>query len=93
MILRHFIETQAYTKKELLDLIELIRIIKEANKQGVTPRLLKDASLGMIFEEPSTRTRISFEVVMTKLARTVCIRKRVFSPGLSTRASSVLQPS
>ena len=67
MTLRHFIETQHYSKDELVDLIELIRMLKEADRQGFTPRLLQDASLGMIFEEPSTRTRISFEVAMTKL--------------------------
>ncbi len=64
---RHFIETQHYTKDELLELIELIYMLKVAERQGFTPKLLQDASLGMIFEEPSTRTRISFEVAMTKL--------------------------
>ena len=67
MSLRHFIDTQDFAKAELLDLIELIRRIKEADKQGCTPKLLQDASLAMIFEEPSTRTRISFEVAMTEL--------------------------
>jgi putrescine carbamoyltransferase len=65
--LRHFIDTQDYTREELLQLIELIRRIKEADLQGATPKLLQDASLAMIFEEPSTRTRISFEVAMTEL--------------------------
>lgn len=67
MALRHFIDTQDFTKDELLDLIELTRMIKAADKQGCTPKLLQDASLAMIFEEPSTRTRISFEVAMTEL--------------------------
>jgi putrescine carbamoyltransferase len=67
MTLRHFINTLDYSKEELLDLIELTRILKVADKQGYTPKLLRGASLGMIFEEPSTRTRISFEVAMTKL--------------------------
>jgi len=67
MGLRHFIDTQDFTKKELLDLIELIRRIKEADKQGASPKLLQDASLAMLFEEPSTRTRISFEVGITEL--------------------------
>jgi len=66
-MLRHFVDTQDFTKAELLDMIELIRLIKEADEQGATPQLLQDATLAMIFEEPSTRTRISFEVAMTEL--------------------------
>jgi len=49
MTVRHFLDTQDFSKEELLDLIELIRIIKEADKQGATPKLLQDASLAMIF--------------------------------------------
>jgi putrescine carbamoyltransferase len=67
MTLKHFVETQDFTKEELLDMIETTRMIKAADKQGCTPRLLQDASLAMIFEEPSTRTRVSFEVAMSEL--------------------------
>lgn len=67
MALKHFIDTQDFSKSELLDIIELTRLIKAADKQGCTPKLLPDASLAMIFEEPSTRTRVSFEVAMTEL--------------------------
>jgi putrescine carbamoyltransferase len=67
MSLRHFIDTQDFSKQELLDMIELTRRIKSADSQGCTPKLLQDASLAMIFEEPSTRTRVSFEVAMTEL--------------------------
>src|SRR5512146_657883 len=67
MTVRHFIDTQDFCKEELLDMIELTRKIKAADQQGCTPRLLQDASLAMIFEEPSTRTRVSFEVAMTEL--------------------------
>ena len=67
MELKHFIDTQDLSKAELLDLIKLIRMIKRADKQGATPRLLEGASLAMLFEEPSTRTRISFEVGMAEL--------------------------
>jgi putrescine carbamoyltransferase len=64
---KHFIDTQDYSQKELLRIIELIRLLKAADKDGCCPKLLEGASLGMIFEEPSTRTRVSFEVAMTKL--------------------------
>src|SRR3569833_2182001 len=67
MPVRHFIDTQDYSKDELLTLMELIRQLKEADKVGACPPLLAGASLGMLFEEPSTRTRVSFEVAMTKL--------------------------
>lgn len=65
--MRHFIDTQDFKKEDLLDLFELIRLLKEADQQGALPPLLAGASIGMIFEEPSTRTRVSFEVAMTKL--------------------------
>src|SRR5512138_1656528 len=67
MQLKHFIDTQDFSKDELLQIIELTRLIKAADQQGCSPKLLADASLAMIFEEPSTRTRVSFEVAMTEL--------------------------
>lgn len=67
MALKHFIDTQDFSKAELLEIIQLTGLIKAADKQGCTPKLLADASLAMIFEEPSTRTRVSFEVAMTEL--------------------------
>lgn len=67
IMVRHFLHTQDFSKDELLRMIELVRLLKEADKDGACPKLLAGASLGMIFEEPSTRTRISFEVAMTKL--------------------------
>lgn len=65
--MRNFIDTQDFTKAELLTLLDLCRLLKAADNERALPRLLANASLGMIFEEPSTRTRISFEVAMTKL--------------------------
>ena len=65
--LKHFIDTQDYPRAELLSLLKLIEMLKLADKAGACPQLLRGASLAMIFEEPSTRTRMSFEVAMTKL--------------------------
>ena len=67
--LTHFLDTQDFTKRQLLDLVELIRLLKTAARADAVPKLLRDRSLGMIFEEPSTRTRVSFEVAMTSRYR------------------------
>jgi len=66
-MIKHFIHIQDFSKKELLDIIDLTLRIKAADKDGVVFDLLKDVSLAMLFEEPSTRTRVSFEVAMTEL--------------------------
>lgn len=63
----HFLDLMDFTNEEVYELIELGRMLKRADKLGACPHLLDGASLGMIFDEPSTRTRISFEVAMTKL--------------------------
>lgn len=64
---RNFIDTQDLGPDTIRAQMDLIRLLKQADKQNACPRLLEGASLGMIFEEASTRTRVSFEVAMTKL--------------------------
>jgi len=64
---KHFIDTQDFSRQELEELLGLMRLLKVADYDGAVPQLLPRRSLGMIFEEPSTRTRVSFEVAMTKL--------------------------
>ena len=65
--MKHFIDTQEFSREELAELIGLILLLKEADQDRALPDLLRRRSLGMIFEEPSTRTRVSFEVAMAKL--------------------------
>jgi putrescine carbamoyltransferase len=64
---KHFVDTQDFSREELSELVGLILLLKEADRDGAVPDLLRGRSLGMIFEEPSTRTRVSFEVAMVKL--------------------------
>lgn len=66
-MVRHFLELDDFTKDELLNMLELIRILKEADRKGVAPRLLRGMSLGMLFESASLRTRVSFEIAMMEL--------------------------
>jgi putrescine carbamoyltransferase len=66
-MVRHFLDTNDFSLEELGQLLELTRLLKEADRDGCVPDLLHERSLGMIFEEPSTRTRVSFEIAMVKL--------------------------
>ncbi len=54
-------------KGDLPGILELAAEIKRKQKAGEIYEPLKNRTLGMIFEKPSTRTRISFEVGMTQL--------------------------
>jgi ornithine carbamoyltransferase len=51
---------------QILDLASNLKNIQTANERHEP---LKDKSLAMIFEKPSTRTRVSFEVGMTQFGR------------------------
>ncbi len=63
---RHFLEVTDFTPAELRRLLDLARYLKvQARSEQRT--LLRDRTLAMLFEKPSLRTRVSFEVAMTQL--------------------------
>ena len=61
----NFISISDFDAARILDLLDLAISLKEKRVKGESSELLKNKSLGMIFEKSSTRTRISFEVAMT----------------------------
>jgi len=54
-------------RDDLEEIIDLAIKLKRKSKKGEKIELLHGKTLGMIFEKPSTRTRVSFEVGMTLL--------------------------
>lgn len=71
-MVKHFIDIDNISSKELREIIELAKKIKKEHKeQGRAYKkhknLLENKSLAMIFEKTSTRTRVSFDVAMNQL--------------------------
>jgi ornithine carbamoyltransferase len=60
---RHFLDIDQHQTGELRDILDL----GLAYKNGRRDRPLEGKTLAMIFEKPSTRTRVSFEVAMRQL--------------------------
>lgn len=52
---------------EIEGIIDMARDLKARQRGNISHEILKGKSLGMIFEKPSTRTRVSFEVGITQL--------------------------
>ena len=65
---RHFLDLTEISKAELRSIIEASRAMKaKLKRKGVPARPLAGRTLAMIFDRPSTRTRVSFDVAMRQL--------------------------
>jgi ornithine carbamoyltransferase len=64
---RDFLTLDALTRAELDEILHLSARMKRDLKAGQRPPLLGGKTLVMIFEKPSLRTRVTFEVGMTQL--------------------------
>jgi ornithine carbamoyltransferase len=64
---RDFISMADFSRDELLYLIKLALELKKKRYSGDEGEPLKNKSLGMVFEKPSLRTRVSFEVAMNDI--------------------------
>ena len=56
-----------FTRREVCGFFSLAADLKKKQKKGVAHHLLEGKTLAMIFEKPSLRTRVTFEVGMTQL--------------------------
>src|SRR5256885_2722981 len=67
---RHFTRVADWSGDELKRVLELADELKEQQTRREEHHLLPGRTLGMIFEKPSTRTRVSFEVGIAQLGGT-----------------------
>ena len=65
--MRHFLDIKDFDKERLSAVLDTARDMKSRHYVG---QPLKGRHIGMIFEKPSTRTRVSFEVGVSQLGGT-----------------------
>ncbi len=61
---KHLLALSAFSKGELLAYLDRAMVLKREAKAGVRHQQLAGKSVALIFEKPSTRTRVSFESAM-----------------------------
>jgi ornithine carbamoyltransferase len=67
---RHFLDLDALDARTLRTILDMAHAMKKAGKRvpaKLKPPGIADNVLAMIFEKPSTRTRVSFDVAMRQL--------------------------
>jgi len=67
---RDFLRVNDWDADELIQVLDLADRLKARQRERVAHTHLEGRSLGMIFQKPSTRTRVSFEVGMSQLGGT-----------------------
>ena len=67
---RHFLTGEELEREELLALIDRASKLKSAREEGEGADALARRSVALVFQRPSTRTRISFEVGVAELGGT-----------------------
>ncbi len=63
----HFLSLSDYSSEEIENLLHLALRLKRERSQGGNSPLLRGKVLGMIFQKPSLRTRVSFDMAMRHL--------------------------
>ncbi len=63
----HFLTLGDWSGEELQELLNMADQLKYEQKHGIAHPRLRGKTLGMLFQQPSTRTRVSFETGMYQL--------------------------
>src|SRR5512147_2111087 len=73
---RHFLDLDRLSKDDLRKIIDVSRALKAGAHPFTKSKPLDGKSLAMIFEKPSTRTRVSFELAMKQLGGDAVVLER-----------------
>src|SRR5213595_120271 len=65
--MKHFLTLLDLEADQLKTLLQEAARMKAAHLKGERPQVLAGKVLGLVFEKPSLRTRVSFEAAMTHL--------------------------
>lgn len=65
--MKHLLKLMDLSAQEITDILNLADQLKYEKKNGIEHPLLRNKTLGMIFQKSSTRTRVSFEAGMYEL--------------------------
>jgi ornithine carbamoyltransferase len=74
--MRHFLDILDLSREEIDSLLQEAARMKAAQQRGERSSVLQGRVLGMLFEKPSLRTRVSFQAAMAQLGGT-----SIFLPG------------
>ncbi len=66
-MVRHFLDLTEYSSEEIQRLLRLAQRLKQEWSAGGNKPILKGKILGMVFQKPSLRTRVSFDMGMRQL--------------------------
>ncbi len=78
----HLTSLWDFNSQQLIAFIERARQLKDEAGRGLRHSSLSGKTIGLIFEKPSTRTRVSFEVAMYGMGGQV-----IYLPGRDTQLS------
>ena len=65
--MKHFLDIADFSSEEIQELLSLAIKLKKEYKSGQYKPLLKSKVLAMVFQKPSLRTRVSFDMAMRTL--------------------------
>jgi ornithine carbamoyltransferase len=82
-MLKHFISFDDLSPQDFTDLLQVASYLKRRRRQGISEHALCGKTLVLLFEKPSLRTRLSFEVAMSELGgRTLYVRGEEVGMGV-----------